>query len=570
MRWSEPKVVGSTPTIKNHTATFVDSQLYVFGGYDGRRNHCTVHIFDCETSTWTVCNRISGKPPAGRNGHTATLAARKIFIVGGWLGAGPLAASDMHILHIDNLRWEEPAVVGKPPGPCNMHTADYIPSRRQVFVFRGGDGREYLNDLHGLDIDTYVWAEVIATGSAPVQRANHSSSVVDNCLYIFGGWDGHQRLNDIHVLDLETLTWTAPVIRGPLPHPRAGMTFVRLRDRVYLFGGSGPSAKCFNDLQVFDAGLLSWVETVCVVGDSGVAEECAGSRGTGESQQDASSLSLSHAQSANAPAFTRAAGLQGSGWNEGSDQSGQMDTEMDGPPQANMQEMAMMADNSNPNDEQARERVILLGQGPGRRAGHTATVVHRRIYVFGGSYGSEYLNDFYVLDTDPPPEAKITAPSCFQLLRMGLRDYTNSEDFSDIVFMVEGKAIYGHKIVLSLLSERFKAMFSDGFRESSQKEIIIYDYSYKVFSLMIEYLYTGQAPTVYVEQDASKLGMVIELMKLADQYMLDHLKQICETKLQDVVRDDTVDYLLQVADQTNAWQLSSICRHFIRNRQHDF
>ena len=33
-----------------------------------------------------------------------------------------------------------------------MHTADYIPSMRQVLVFRGGDGREYLNDLHGLDI----------------------------------------------------------------------------------------------------------------------------------------------------------------------------------------------------------------------------------------------------------------------------------------------------------------------------------------------------------------------------------------------------------------------------------
>jgi hypothetical protein len=51
--------------------------------------------------------------------------------------------------------------------------------------------------------------------------------------------------------------------------------------------------------------------------------------------------------------------------------------------------------------------VVIHGRGPGRRAGHTATAVNRKIYVFGGSCGSDYLNDFYVLDTDPPPHAMV-------------------------------------------------------------------------------------------------------------------------------------------------------------------
>ena len=38
-------------------------------------------------------------------------------------------------------------ILGTPPGPCNMHSADFIPSRGEVYVFRGGNGREYLNDL---------------------------------------------------------------------------------------------------------------------------------------------------------------------------------------------------------------------------------------------------------------------------------------------------------------------------------------------------------------------------------------------------------------------------------------
>jgi len=71
---------------------------------------------------------VGGTPPPGRNGHTATLATSnrdgtnpnpndeddgaRIFVIGGWLGSGPLAASDMHVLDIsgglEGLRWYQP------------------------------------------------------------------------------------------------------------------------------------------------------------------------------------------------------------------------------------------------------------------------------------------------------------------------------------------------------------------------------------------------------------------------------------------------------------------------------
>lgn len=103
---------------------------------------------------------VTGNPPPGRNGHSATLATDedddneedgqrgditgRIIVLGGWLGQGPLAASDMHVLDISRggrkLRWYQPAVKGTPPGPCNMHSADYVKARKEVFVFRGGNG----------------------------------------------------------------------------------------------------------------------------------------------------------------------------------------------------------------------------------------------------------------------------------------------------------------------------------------------------------------------------------------------------------------------------------------------
>lgn len=66
----------STPQIKNHTATLYNKKLFVFGGYDGKKNHSNLRIFDTDTLQWTKTKRPSGNPPTGRNGHTATLVGK--------------------------------------------------------------------------------------------------------------------------------------------------------------------------------------------------------------------------------------------------------------------------------------------------------------------------------------------------------------------------------------------------------------------------------------------------------------------------------------------------------------
>ncbi len=120
------------------------------------------------------------------------------------------------------------------------------------------------------------WKCLNCDGNTPPPRANHSSAVLNNCLYIFGGWDGSKRLNDLHVLDsgfllnffffyifyllkikLDKLIWSEINICSQPPSPRAGMSLASINSLIYLFGGSGPSATCFNDLQIFDPGLNS-------------------------------------------------------------------------------------------------------------------------------------------------------------------------------------------------------------------------------------------------------------------------------------------------------------------------
>ena len=203
------------------------------------KNHNVIKVFNIDTYKWHTLE-VEGYQPSGRNGHTATLIDEKIYIIGGWLGSGPFAADDLHAFDIKAKEWTKLEPKGISPGPCNMHTADAID--REIFVFRGGNGKDYLNDLHSLDVDQLFWRKIEASGKYPPQRANHSSAKIKHNLYIFGGWDGTKRLNDLFALHTETLEWTQVLVEGSIPFPRAGMSLTNLKDKLLLFGGSGHSA----------------------------------------------------------------------------------------------------------------------------------------------------------------------------------------------------------------------------------------------------------------------------------------------------------------------------------------
>ena len=69
----------------------------------------------------------------------------------------------------------------------------------------------------------------------------------------------------------------------------------------------------------------------------------------------------------------------------------------------------------------------------------------------------------------------------------------NQPDLSDVTFMVEGKPFYAHKNIVSILSEKYRAMFTAGMKESQSKQVVpITHISYAVFGQIMRYLYSGE------------------------------------------------------------------------------
>ena len=81
----QPKTEGSTPQARNaHTMTQLPGKLYLFGGHSGNKHLRDLHVLGAEASPmrWST-PEVSGVPPPGLRGHSATLIGNTVFMFGG-------------------------------------------------------------------------------------------------------------------------------------------------------------------------------------------------------------------------------------------------------------------------------------------------------------------------------------------------------------------------------------------------------------------------------------------------------------------------------------------------------
>jgi hypothetical protein len=372
---------------------------------------------------------------------------------------------------------------------------------------------------------------------------------------------GKERLNDLHILDTNTSTWSRPHVHGSLPHPRAGMSLTALRGKLYLFGGSGTSSKCFHDLHVLDPVEMTWLEVVQDETNNNTDDSGDNNNKNINKKKQNDRKCYNDFENRNVDnSYTV------EDWRSHELMDRQNNNISSGSSDEYLYASARSRVNAaNPNEIENEPYISIRGEGPGGRAGHTATAVNRFIFVFGGSCGSDYLNDFFVLDTDPAEYPQVTNPTSQQLVGRKLKYLCNKEEFADVIFVVEGQQIYAHKMILALASDFYAAMFSvsNGFRETSSgcPEIDVPNCSYDAFLSIMEYIYSGNDPKI----DVLSIDNVVDILQMADQLLLDHLKQRCEQLLQPSVDENSVEFLLQIAQKTSAMQLESVCNRFIRN-----
>ncbi|KAG5514446.1 hypothetical protein RHGRI_035758 [Rhododendron griersonianum] len=133
--------------------------------------------------------------------------------------------------------------------------------------------------------------------------------------------------------------------------------------------------------------------------------------------------------------------------------------------------------------------------------------------------------------------------------------YVNNLTLSDVTFLVEGKRFYAHRICLLASSDAFRAMFDGGYREKDAKDVEIPNIRWDVFELMMRYIYTGSVDV--------NLDIAQELLRAADQYLLEGLKRLCEYAIAQDISAENVSLMYELSESFNALSLKHACILFI-------
>jgi N-acetylneuraminic acid mutarotase len=221
--------------------------------------------FDSENSSWNEELEI----PVGRiSDHSATYVNGSLIIFGGKIDGG--LSNAVHIYAIDDNNWTS-VETGNNPEPRYGHTAVVYGS--SLFVFGGRFANESVNnEIWSLNLTSFEWTQHFST-ETPAPRLWHTTVLLNNKWILYGGYNGASGTSDVWSFDFATLQWTEISATSPLD-PRSGHVAVALEGEMFVVGGEydqlyeGLSLYLNNnDVWSFNPTTTEWTQW-CSVGTS--------------------------------------------------------------------------------------------------------------------------------------------------------------------------------------------------------------------------------------------------------------------------------------------------------------
>ncbi|KAK6111314.1 Galactose oxidase central domain family protein [Brugia pahangi] len=229
------------------------------------------------TLKWKKVVNTTGPTPRPRHGHRA-VSIKDLMIVFG--GGNEGIVDELHVYNTATNQWFVPAVKGEVPAGCAAY--GIVCDGTKIYLFGGMvEYGRYSADLYELQASKWEWKRLRPwppkTGQpAPCARLGHSFTLASNQVcYIFGGLANAsddpknnvpRYLNDLYVLDLNkanNLQWEFPDTYGSPPPPRESHSAVIVENngehrRMIIFGGMNGCR--LGDLWFLDLISMTWTK----------------------------------------------------------------------------------------------------------------------------------------------------------------------------------------------------------------------------------------------------------------------------------------------------------------------
>ncbi|BBN05779.1 hypothetical protein MPTK1_3g15870 [Marchantia polymorpha subsp. ruderalis] len=245
-----------------HTATLVNSKVYVLGGRNGNEFYNDFWQYDIELSKWTLLHKHTPFEP--RAYHTATLmSGNQIWVIGG--SDHSIMYGDVHVFNTETLEWSSPETRGHLAGKLRgTHAALPHPVHpKAILVYGGYGGDQWLGDMSILRTDSLVWEELkCKDGLAPSGRGYHTFTAFGDHIVLFGGKGegGIVSSDEISVYDAAVNVWTTPRVKGVPPLPRSNHAAALVDDNAIVIHGGRNGGQRLDDICLLKPGCVDSFE----------------------------------------------------------------------------------------------------------------------------------------------------------------------------------------------------------------------------------------------------------------------------------------------------------------------
>ncbi|KAF9152214.1 hypothetical protein BG015_005634 [Linnemannia schmuckeri] len=161
------------------------------------------------------------------------------------------------------------------------------------------------------------------------------------------------------------------------------------------------------------------------------------------------------------------------------------------------------------------------------------------------------------------------------------------EGLADVrLLLKDGVIMHAHQMILGHRSPFFNAMFvrtdewvrarqrrrqvpEEGVGESEELilDVGMQHMEAEAMALVLRYIYTDCGPEMFDQSEKDDMDdlieLVVDVLKIADEYLMDRLKEICENVLGDQVRAKTVVNFLEISLMHAAESLTATCVDFL-------
>nr|BAB23704.1 unnamed protein product [Mus musculus] len=259
LRWTKlppvrPAVRGQAPVVPymryGHSTVLIDDTVFLWGGRNDTEGACNVlYAFDVNTHKWST-PRVSGAVPGARDGHSACVLGKIMYIFGGYEQLADCFSNDIHKLDTSTMTWALVCTKGNPARWRDFHSATMLGNHMYVFGGRAdrfgpfhSNNEIYCNRIRVFDTRTEAWLDCPHTPVLPEGRRSHSAFGYNGELYIFGGYNArlNRHFHDLWKFNPGSFTWKKIEPKGKGPCPRRRQCCCIVGDKIVLFGGTSPS-----------------------------------------------------------------------------------------------------------------------------------------------------------------------------------------------------------------------------------------------------------------------------------------------------------------------------------------